>query len=250
MHLEIIGKQIKVTASLNDHIKENLKRIKCYFDKIIHVYVSLEVIKNTQIAELTVTVDRHHFHNRVKSDDMYKSIDMLFHKMERQVRRYKEYLIDRKQSGFDGHSMEIKLQQEEKKIKIHEQKIANKPMNDLEVVLQMSLDENVKSVGYYADIKEYKNNHPNFVYKINNTNYKIYHFDLFWEEKSVILTNEKKLEISSIQSIKPPIETIEDSLDYMQNNDIDFRLFISLRLQKPILITKISKEYYLIREEL
>lgn len=248
MNLEVIGKQIKVTSALNEHIKENLKKIKCYFDKIIHVYVSLEVIKDTQIAEVTITVDKNHFHNRVKSEDMYKSIDILFHKIERQVRRYKEHLIDKKKVGFHGHSMEIKSHEEEKKVKIVEKKIESKPMNDLEIILQMSLEENLKSVGYYADIKH--NYFPNFAYKINNKHYKIYHYDLFWEEKLVVLNDSKKLDILSVQTVKPSIETIEESIDYITSNEIDFRLFISLRLQKPIVITKTGKEYLLIREEI
>lgn len=250
MHLEIIGKNIKVTSSLNEHIKNSLKKIKCYFDKIIHIYVSLEVIKDTQIVEVTITVDRHHFHNRIKSDDMYKSIDTVFQKMERQVRRYKEQLIDKRQSGFDGHSMEIKSQQEEKSIKIQENRIAAKPMSDLEAVLQLSLEDKNNCMGYYASEKNYSDKSPSFVNKIDGENYKIYSYDLFWEEKTVTFTKDKKIEISSVQSIKPSIEMIEDSIEYITSNDIDTRFFISLRLEKPILIKKNHSEFILIREEL
>lgn len=249
MHLEIIGKQIKVTDSLNNHIKDNLKKIKCYFDRIIHVYISLEVIKDTQIAEITITVDRHHFHNKVKSDDMYKSIDILFHKIERQVRRYKEYSVDKKKIGIQGHIVDIKSQ-EKNDIEITEKKIEAKPMSDLEAILQLSIADNSFVMGYYEQTEDYKNNIPNFVEKVGENHYNIYSHDVYWTEKSVRL-KDNQIEASSIKTIKLSLETIEDSIDFMERNHISFRLFDSLRLEKPVLLNKIAnKKYLLIREDI
>ena len=91
MHLNIQGRHLAITPSLNDYVKTKLKKIKYYFDHIVHAHVVLEVIKNQQIAEITVTVEHHHFHNRTSSGDMYKSIDLLFDKLENQVHNYKEH---------------------------------------------------------------------------------------------------------------------------------------------------------------
>jgi putative sigma-54 modulation protein len=95
MNLSIQGRHITVTPSLHEHVKDKITKIKDHFDHIIHAHTVLSVERSDQIAEATITVGHRHFHNKYKSEDMYKSIDKLFDKLERQVRRHKNFIQEK-----------------------------------------------------------------------------------------------------------------------------------------------------------
>ncbi len=140
MNISITGRHLDITPSLKQYIQKKVEKVKYYFEHIINVYLILEVNKLSHSAEVTIHSDEKTFFCEVISGDMYESVDKVFAKVERQIRRNKEKISDRKSKGISksfGHANTI----EESKINITKIKeISPKPKSRHEALLQLSLN--------------------------------------------------------------------------------------------------------------
>ncbi|HMB01744.1 MAG TPA: ribosome-associated translation inhibitor RaiA [Spirochaetota bacterium] len=248
MHINIQGRHLQVTPSLHNYIKEKIKKIKYYFDHIVHAHVVLEVIKKEQIAEVTVTVERHHFHNKVSTDDMYKSIDQLFDKIDTQVRRYKEYLQDAKLHR-DKHKINMRDQKEISSLpkRIYDIVIPSKPMLLEEAAVQLKIDPKKIAIGFFQSEDAAT---PSFMAKMGNDRYRLIDFDSHWETKELYYSGKDRLTVASVQNIRIITETVEDALNYVKQNNVDYRFFRSVNTGTVMFLVKSAKDkYFLIREQ-
>lgn len=235
MYVSIQGRHLTVTPAIHEYVKNKLKKIKFYFDQIVHAHVVLSVIKNSQFAEVTISVERHHFHNKVATDDMYKSIDQLFDKLERQVVKHKESHghakvgVDKRKS----HIEEVEEVKTKPDFDIEDHEIEAKPMSDLEALLQLRADNKARYIGYYnTQLSE----RPSFAEKIDASHYRIYAHDGHWEKKEVELLSGDRLQVNAIENIRIVTETIEHAADYIQNHPEECRLFRSVLTQTIMLL--------------
>lgn len=101
MRIVVQGKNIDVTPALRDYAEKRMAKVRKYFpdDVNIEVNVVLSVERNEHIAEVTVHVQSLLVRAERRTDDMYASIDGCLDRVERQVRRHKNRLQRRLQSG-------------------------------------------------------------------------------------------------------------------------------------------------------
>lgn len=252
MHLDIQGRHLEVTPALHHYVKEKLQKIKFYFDHIIHAHVVLSVERLNQICEVTITIEHHHFHNKIASDDMYKSIDLLFDKMERQVKKYKEVVQSKNsvrrntQKHFD---IEISGAKSTDSIEIEEIDAENKPMNNLEAILQLNIDSKHRVTGFFAseDAK-----HPSFLVKKEKGTFSLIFWDRIWEKQEVELKGTDTVITNKVEALKVPTEYIEDAVSFLEHNEgEDYRFFHSINAETVMcLFRKSKKSYGIIRENL
>ena len=95
MELTIRGKNLEMTDALHSYVEKHTGKIQRYFDKPIKMNVLLRISNLTKTCEVTVYVDGVILRGVEKSDDMYKSIDLVFDKVERQIHKYKTRLAKR-----------------------------------------------------------------------------------------------------------------------------------------------------------
>ncbi len=95
MELTVRGKNLEITDALHSYVEKHTGKIQRYFDKPIKINVLLRISKMTKTCEVTVFVDGVILRGVEKSDDMYKSIDFVFDKIERQIHKYKTRLAKR-----------------------------------------------------------------------------------------------------------------------------------------------------------
>lgn len=95
MELTVRGKNLEVTDALHSYVEKHTGKIQRYFDKPIKINVLLRISNKTKTCEVTVFVDGVIIRGVDKSDDMYKSIDLVFDKVERQIHKYKTRLAKR-----------------------------------------------------------------------------------------------------------------------------------------------------------
>ncbi|BBM88621.1 hypothetical protein COTS27_00302 [Spirochaetota bacterium] len=261
MHLNIQGRHLSITPALNDYVKAKIQKVKYHFDHIIHAHVVLQLDKEKFVAEATLTVEHHHFHNKITSDDMYKSIDLLFDKIERQVRRYKEALRDkkrrflRKKNTFKWHSREILELQQASKIFIDDIQVAVKPMSNLEAVLQLALEKKPTIKGFFNVNNE---DHLSFLIKEAPADqYALIAYNDIWEFSSLKYigreaSNHSKEEIviHQVEPITASWESIEQAVDFLLDNESYYRFFTSLRTEREMLLYKVNNTHFkLLREE-
>ena len=141
MKFIIIGKNIDVTPGLKDAVENKLGKLQRYFTPDTEIHVTLSVQKEHQKIEVTIPVKGNIIRSEQESDDMYVSIDLVEEIIERQLRKYKNKLIDKKQSAQSFSDLFISEEAEpEDEIQIVKTKrFAMKPMDPEEACVQMEL---------------------------------------------------------------------------------------------------------------
>lgn len=80
-------------------IEEKIGKLERYFLPDTEIIVTLSVQKDKQKIEVTIPVKGNIIRAEESSNDMYVSIDLVEEIIERQLRKYKNKLIDKKQSA-------------------------------------------------------------------------------------------------------------------------------------------------------
>ncbi len=95
MQLNISGHHIDVTESLHAHVTNKIGKLERHFDHITNVHVVLSVEKLVQKAEATLHISGAELFADAESEDLYTAIDSLSGKLDRQILKHKEKLINR-----------------------------------------------------------------------------------------------------------------------------------------------------------
>ena len=86
------GENIEVTEALRDYVEKRLTKLEKYFDlsQDVIAHVNLRVYRHHS-AKVEVTIPLPYLVLRAEetTDDMYRSIDFVSEKPERQIRKYK-----------------------------------------------------------------------------------------------------------------------------------------------------------------
>lgn len=143
MQLSITGRHMEVTPSLKDYISKKIEKLEYYFDHIIDVKVTLAVEKLFQVVEIGINSDVKTFNCTSKTENMYESIDKGFDKIERQVKRFKERIQERKNVPI-GEVFSSAIENEgDKNIRNFSKvkRVTPKPMTEHEAILQLALNQ-------------------------------------------------------------------------------------------------------------
>ena len=99
MKFIISGKNITVTDGLRTAVEDKLGKLERYFTPDTEVVVTLSVEKERQKIEVTIPVKGNIIRSEQVSNDMYVSIDLVEEVIERQLRKYKNKIVDKQQSA-------------------------------------------------------------------------------------------------------------------------------------------------------
>lgn len=141
MRYTITGRNIDVTPGLREAVIEKIGKLERYFNQDTEAIITLSVTKDRQKIEVTIPVKGHIIRAEEQSTDMYVSIDLVEEIIERQLKKYKTKLIDKKQSRIDFSEFYVQEETEaDDEIKIEKvKKFAMKPMDPEEACVQMEL---------------------------------------------------------------------------------------------------------------
>ena len=142
MRFIISGKNIDITQGLRSTIEQKLGKLERYFTPETEIVVTLSVEKERQKIEVTIPVKGNIIRSEQVSDDMYVSIDLVEEVIERQLRKYKNKLIDKHQEGgaFQSEFMAEEAEVDDGEIKIvRTKRFGMKPMFPEDACVQMEL---------------------------------------------------------------------------------------------------------------
>ena len=105
MKFIISGKNITVTDGLRTAVEDKLGKLERYFTPDTEVVVTLSVEKERQKIEVTIPVKGNIIRSEQVSNDMYVSIDLVEEVIERQLRKYKNKIVDKQQSAANFQSI-------------------------------------------------------------------------------------------------------------------------------------------------
>lgn len=141
MKFIIIGKNIDVTPGLKEAVENKLGKLERYFTPDTEIHVTLSVQRERQKIEVTIPVKGGIIRSEQESSDMYVSIDLVEEIIERQMKKYKNKLIDKKQSAqaFSALFLNEEVPADEEIQIVKAKRFAMKPMDPEEACVQMEL---------------------------------------------------------------------------------------------------------------
>ncbi len=143
MKIIITGKNLEVSDGLRRAVEEKIGKLDKYFSEDTIAKVTLSVEKDRQKIEVTIPVKGNIIRSEQVSSDMYVSIDLVQEIIERQLKKYKKKLIDKKQNAvsFSDAFLEREREEEdEEEVKIVRTKQFDiKPMFPEDACVQMEL---------------------------------------------------------------------------------------------------------------
>jgi len=187
LQFEIYGENIEITEAIDQYIKEKVGKVEKYFDEIDNIaHVRVKVYDNESKIEVTIPMKQVTLRAEEIQSDLYKAIDLIADKLERQVRKYKtrmnrkpiqnkrekqtpaELLLCKAGSGSTAIYESTQLDDENINISRHKtiDDLYDKPMSVEEAVLQMDMLDHDFFV-----FKNAENDQINIVYKRKKNSY-------------------------------------------------------------------------------
>ncbi|MGL4911448.1 MAG: ribosome hibernation-promoting factor, HPF/YfiA family [Romboutsia sp.] len=151
MNIIISGKQLELTDGIKGAIEEKIERLDFYLHPETEVKVTVSAKKARQKIEVTIIpISGPIIRAEDIEENLYAAIDVVYDKLNKQLRRYKNRLQDKHQDNesirFQGVDLsdEVDFDEDDENLEIvieRHKKFDMKPMSAEEAVLQMELIE-------------------------------------------------------------------------------------------------------------
>ncbi|ADZ85097.1 ribosome hibernation-promoting factor, HPF/YfiA family [Cellulosilyticum lentocellum] len=142
MKYNISGKNIELTAALENAVEEKIVKLDKYFNDSVMAQITLSVEKLSHIIEITIPFNGSVLRAEVEGKNMYNIMDDAVAVIEKQINKYKNRLRDKHRNTVSEFTPSF-LEEDENDgvtLKIEKtKKFAIKPMSAEEAVLQMEL---------------------------------------------------------------------------------------------------------------
>ncbi len=141
MKFVIVGRNIDVTPGLKAAVEDKIGKLAKYFNPDTEAHVTLSVEKERQKIEVTIPVKGNIIRSEQVSSDMYVSIDLVEEIIERQLKKYKNKIVDKHQASANFSKMYLEndyMDDEEVKI-VRTKRFDIKPMYPEDACVQMEL---------------------------------------------------------------------------------------------------------------
>ncbi|WP_267256578.1 ribosome hibernation-promoting factor, HPF/YfiA family [Coxiella endosymbiont of Ornithodoros maritimus] len=89
MHIQMTGQGVDISPALRELTKKKLHRIQPCRDEISNIHIIFHINKLKKIVDANVKLPGSTINAQAESDDMYKTVDLLMHKLENQLSKYK-----------------------------------------------------------------------------------------------------------------------------------------------------------------
>ena len=146
MQTSVTFKNLDPTDTLKSYVRDKLDRFDRLLDNPAEANVVLLVEKFRHIAEININGDRLTINGKEETNDMYSAIDMVLDKLEKQIKKNKQKIRERrpgvKAKNISLMEADINLPDEELVREVKIKNIEYKPMDVEEAVLQMDLLSN------------------------------------------------------------------------------------------------------------
>jgi putative sigma-54 modulation protein len=143
MNINTRGNKLEVTEAIGSYIDKKIAKLEKYFEnpEEITANVLIKTYGNRQVVEVTIPIHKIILRAEEASDDLYKSVDLVSEKLERQIRKNKTRIKNKKHTALMPTFTDFEVTEEEQtEEQITKRKTVDaKPMTEEEAILQMNL---------------------------------------------------------------------------------------------------------------
>jgi putative sigma-54 modulation protein len=94
--MKITGRHMDVTPALKKYIRTRFERLERYDASLDRLEIVLSVTKLQHTAEVVCSIKGKRFQAKTSTREMYATIDQLVDRLDRQIRKFKERLVEHK----------------------------------------------------------------------------------------------------------------------------------------------------------
>ncbi len=95
MQVAITCRHGHIKPELNEYITRKSEKLLTYFERVTQIQVTVDFVDDRVRSEILVDAEhKHNFVAHAEGDDAGATFDAALHKMEQQIRKYKEKLQD------------------------------------------------------------------------------------------------------------------------------------------------------------
>jgi len=87
MDVTFYGDHLEITDAIRTHTEEKLAKLERHNPKLLSAKVTFSIERGTHIAETILHEKGHEFYAKSEHDNLYKSIDKMVDKLDRQVQK-------------------------------------------------------------------------------------------------------------------------------------------------------------------
>jgi len=171
MEITVTFRHIDASESLKAYAEEKVSKMDKYFDFPVEAHIVLAVEKFRRSADVTLNVNGTLIKGVVETEDMYSAIDQVMDKIEKQVKRNRDKMRDRRAEARKNETAQGRGEPEEvadsgtEELRIEVEKIVAKPMDAEEAAMQFNLSQ--------QDFMVFRNSHSreiNVIYRRKDGN--------------------------------------------------------------------------------
>ncbi len=169
MQTSVTFKNIDPSDHIKSYVSEKLNRFDKYLYNPAEANVVLSVEKFRHIAEINIVGDRLSINGKEETEDMYSAIDITLDKLEKQIKKNKAKVRDRrsgKGKAREGRIPESFTADEDHEKQVIVKNIDYKPMDTDEAVMQMELAN-----GNFLVFTNARSGMVNVIYRRKDGNY-------------------------------------------------------------------------------
>ena len=137
MKIRVTARHVDVDADFKAYIEEKISRLAHYFDRVDEAHVVLEAEGHRRIADVTVHAPRAVISSEQSAEDLRSAFDRALEKVERQIRRHKERVRDRKHGEPTADVAEVAGGAALGQLGIVPEELANRPMTTEEAFREL-----------------------------------------------------------------------------------------------------------------
>ena len=147
MDITVTFRHTEPTESLKTYAEEKVSKIKKYLDFPIEAHIVLTVEKFRHMADVTLSLNGTMIKGVEETGDMYSAIDQVMDKIEKQVKKYRSKVRNRKTESIKGEDSPIIEEAEEvgslslEEPSIKTEKMNAKPMDPEEAAMQLTMSQ-------------------------------------------------------------------------------------------------------------
>ena len=135
------GNKIEVTDAINDYLKSKLSKLEKYLDDNDEVEAKalISTKGKDQKVEVTIWSGKYNIRAEETSEDLYSAIDLVVDKLERQFKKYKDKISNRRVAKEDMMPAIEDYFEDEEQIIVRRKEVFLKPIDEEEAITQMEL---------------------------------------------------------------------------------------------------------------
>ncbi len=170
MEVIIFSSNTDVSEESRKRIEEKFQKLNRFFDRILRLKVEVKEEKKGFRVEATAELPRQIIRAEKTRKQLQEALDLVYAKLQHQIRRYKKFLVDRKRQA-SSPTPAFQPVPEEVAVSFHPEFIRRKlvdlkPMTEEEAALQMEM----LGHDFYLFLNE-KTHQVNVVYKRKDGQY-------------------------------------------------------------------------------